>query len=365
MTKPFLLLGWQLSYFTGKTRAHLRYKRIAYTEHPINLWQYLVQAPRKTGAAVMPVLISPEGEWLQDSSVIIDRLEARFPVRSVDPDTPLQWVLDALLEAWADEWWIPAGMHTRWSYPAANWPLFRQEAGAHLLPGWPRWLQDAAARRARSAMHRHLPTVGIVPAQFATIEAWTCQLLGLLDQHFAVHDFLLGGRPGRSDFALLGPFYGHLARDPWPKQELVAPHPHLRRWLERMNFAELPSGEFLPEDAIAATLLPVLQTVFGEFLPWCSGIVEQMAAHVPRPLPGQVWPRSLGSVTVSMAERPFQRAALPYVLWMLQRVQDRYLELPGGSRAAVDDWLQRHGGGVLTSLQFPRLERRGLRVLAT
>ncbi len=38
MTKPFLLRGWQWSYFTGKTRAYLLYKRIAYTEHPSNRW---------------------------------------------------------------------------------------------------------------------------------------------------------------------------------------------------------------------------------------------------------------------------------------------------------------------------------------
>ncbi|MEQ9737473.1 MAG: hypothetical protein RLN67_09620 [Algiphilus sp.] len=32
MTKPFLLYGWQLSYFSGKARAYLRYKLIPFRE---------------------------------------------------------------------------------------------------------------------------------------------------------------------------------------------------------------------------------------------------------------------------------------------------------------------------------------------
>jgi len=362
MPKPFVLLGWQLSYFTGKTRSHLLYKEIPFRERPITFWQYAREAPRRTGAAVMPVLVTPEGEWWQDTTDIIDRLEARFPEPSIQPEGSLQQVLDLLLEAWADEFWIPSAMHTRWTYPEANWELFRREAGQGLLPWAPRFLQNLAAGKARDAMRAHLPGVGIVPTQYATIEIWTGRMLQLLDAHFAEHDFLLGGRPCRADFALVGPFYGHLARDPWPRDHLVAPHAHLRRWLERMKFAAKPVGAFLADDAIAATLLPVLEAVFSEFLGWCAGTAREMNALVPRPAPGATWPRGLAQVEFAMDGKPFKRAAIPYVLWMLQRVQDCLRTLPTAEQERVRTWLADHGGVGVADLQFPRLERAGLRV---
>ena len=362
MSKPFVLLGWQLSYFTGKTRSHLLCKGIPFVERPMTFWQYGREAPRRTGAAVMPVLVTPEGEWWQDTSEIIDRLEARFPSPGIQPAGALQQVLDLLLEAWADEFWIPSAMHTRWTYPEENWDLFRREAGSALLPWAPRFLQDVAAGKARAAMRAHLPGVGIVPAQYATIESWTRRMLGLLDTHFAEHDFLLGGRPCRADFALVGPFYGHLARDPWPRDHLVAPHANLQRWLERMNFAEQPKGEFFPGDAVPPTLLPVLQSVFSEFLGWCAGIAREMNAFTPRPAPGGKWPRGLAQVEFPLDGKPFRRAALPYTLWMLQRVQDKLNAASTADQARIREWLAAQGGAAVAELQFPRIERAGLRV---
>ena len=81
MSKPFTLYGWHLSYFSGKARSYLNYKGIAYREGSLNLYTLMVRNKRKTGVVVMPVLRTPEDEWLQDTSVIIDRLEQRFPPR--------------------------------------------------------------------------------------------------------------------------------------------------------------------------------------------------------------------------------------------------------------------------------------------
>lgn len=364
MTKPYLLLGWELSYFTGKSRSHLLYKRIPFVERPMSLREFAREAPRRTGAAVMPIVVTPEGEWLQDTSVIIDRLEERFPEPSIRPPGPIHQVLDLVLEAWADEWWIPMAMHTRWNYPTENWDLFRREAGSALLPWAPRFLQDLAAGHARRAMHGYLAGVGIIPAQYAQIEDWTRGMLGLLDRHFATQDFLLGGLPTRADFALVGTFRGHLARDPWPRDHLVAPHPALRGWIERMRFDVLPSGGFLPDGEVAPTLQPILAAVFGEFLPWCAGTAQVMNNATRPPAPGQRWPRGMDLVEFPMAGRPFRRAAFPYVLWMLQRAQ-RWLDAqPVSAQGRIREWFQAQGGALALELRFPSLERHGLRVAA-
>jgi len=129
-----------------------------------------------------------------------------------------------------------------------------------------------------------------------------------------------------------------------------------------MQFATAPAGGFLPNDAIPTTLLPVLQGVFNEFLGWCAGTTREMNALNPRPAPGVKWPRGLSQVEFQMDGQPFQRAALPYVLWMLQRVQDCLRSLPAPEQQQVRTWLVDHGGSAVADLQFPRLERAGLRV---
>jgi glutathione S-transferase len=87
---PYILYGWHLSYFTGKARCYLRYKKIPFIEKPVDFYTLTRRIKRHTGAVVMPVVVTPEGEWLQDTSLIIDRLEERFPAKSVVPMRPIQ-----------------------------------------------------------------------------------------------------------------------------------------------------------------------------------------------------------------------------------------------------------------------------------
>lgn len=362
MRERFTLYGWHLSYFTGKVRCYLRYKGIAFKDCAVDLLTLLYRVKKHTGVVVMPVLVTPEGEWWQDSSEIIDRLEARFPARTVIPVTPLQRFTCYLLEAWADEWWIPIAMHTRWSH-AENYLLWDRDAGSALLPYFPRWLKSRAAAYTASAMRRHLPSVGVVPAQFALLDAWAEQMLDQLEVHFSAHEFLLGASPSLADFALAGPFYGHLARDPWPLRELIAPRPYVRAWIERMsNPLALPPPGFLPEDAIAATLLPVLRRVFAEFIPMLEAILVEVNAALPALPSGRALARGLGEIEFPMGHGRFRRAALPYSLWMAQRTLDVYRQMTATEQAGVRSWLQTVGGERLLALQIPRLRRVGLRV---
>ena len=102
------------------------------------------------------------------------------------------------------------------------------DLGPLLLPGFPKFLQRKAAAHPAKAMRSKLQNVGIRPEQQAMMNTWTEHMLDLLEQHFAVQPYLLGGHPTLADFALAGTMYGHLGRDPWPARELIAPRPHLR-----------------------------------------------------------------------------------------------------------------------------------------
>ncbi|MGH8453292.1 MAG: glutathione S-transferase family protein [Nevskiales bacterium] len=363
MSKPYVLYAWHLSYFSGKTRCYLRYKGIPYVEKPIDIYTFSVRIKKKTGAAVMPVVVTPEGEWLQDTSVIIDRLEQRFPEAPVVPATPVQRFAAYLMELWGDEWWIPIAMHTRWSYPE-NYPLFEREGGDHLLPGFPRFLKNRVIAKAANQMRSHKPNVGIVPEQFEMMERWTHDMLDTLDRHFAQLPYLFGDKPSLGDFGLIGTMYGHLGRDPWPKQHMVDPRKNLRAWIDRMAEPPQPrGGHFLPGDHIPETLEPVYRAICREFIPMLEGNIRELRAYLPNhPDDGRPVPRGLGFVEFPMGQGRFRRAALPYTLWMAQRMLDVYRAMPAAEQVAVRTWLQTLGGERLLELDIPRLKRRALRV---
>lgn len=358
--RPWVLHGWHLSYFSGKVRGYLHYKGIDFIDQPMSLYTLAVEGRRRTGVVVMPLLVTPEGEWWQDSSVMIERIERRVPVRPVMPVTPLQQVLSLLLEAWADEWWIPLAMHSRWNY-RENYALFERDAGSALLPRSPQWLQNRAAKEIANRLHGYLEPVGIRPSQYDTMDRWARGQLDLLDAHFRVQRYLFGSRPTLGDFALFGPMYGHLGRDPWPAREWVAPRAALRSWIDRMA-TDRDEGPLVADEHVPPTLQPILQGIAGDFLPLVKGIAAQVGELVLRWPPGKTLPRTLDDVTARMGSAPFARLAMPYTLWMIQRVQDAWRALPADAAQRVQHHFDDFGGGEFLSLAMPRLERRGLRV---
>jgi glutathione S-transferase len=358
---PYVLLGWELSYFTGKVRSYLRYKHIPYVERPIDLVGFRFRARRKSGAAAIPIVITPEGRWIQDSSEILDTLEARFPTRSIVPTTPVQRFVAYLLELWGDEFWIPAGMHTRWSH-TENYELFEREVGAHLLPRMPRVLQDRAAAYAAGKMRQHLPMVGIVPSQMPLLDRWIEDTLDQLDRHFAVHPYLLGARPSIGDFGLVAPLYGHLGRDPWPTRELIAKRPHVRAYIDRMASPPPSTGDYLEGDRIPETLIPIVVSALREMLPMLEATRDAVVRHVASSPKTPIVPRGLDFVSHPLASGIYRRAALPYTLWMLQRMQDAHRRSSGGDQARVRAMLAELGAAGWLDLEVPRVRRVGLRI---
>ena len=109
---PIRVYGVDLSYFTGKLEAYLRYKEIPY--------EFVPTPPGRlgeaTGARQVPALELGDGRFMTDSTPIIAWFERERPDPPVIPTDPLQAFFSRLVEDYADEWlWRPA-MHYRWSY---------------------------------------------------------------------------------------------------------------------------------------------------------------------------------------------------------------------------------------------------------
>lgn len=358
--RPYILMGWELSYYTGKARCYLRHKGVPLQEKGMNLLDFR-KVKKHTSSVVMPAVITPDGDWLQDTAHIIDTLEARHPVRSMTPADPVQQFAARLLETWFDEAWIPPSMHYRWSYPE-NYAQFEREGGDELLPYMPRFLKNRAVAQSAKMLQDFLPGVGVVPDQIAQIEAATIASLDHLEAHFASHDWLLGDRPSMADFGLAGPIYGHLGRDPWPKQHLVGTRPHLAAWLQRVSH---PISDDLPEWAafLPASLDPVFATIAAEFIPRCVATADLVTAHAANPSAKAVLPRGLDEIATPLAGKPFRYRATSFLAWKIQRLQDGVKAMPDRDQQAVRAWADEKGLLPILDVQVPRLGRKGLRVL--
>lgn len=364
MASTYTFWGWHASYFAGKARTYLLYKQVPFVEPTLTLRMLMGPVKRHTGAAAMPAVVTPQGQWVADTSEIIDHFEAAFPARPVVPATPVQRCVSYLLEAWLDEWWIPMAMHSRWTYPEVYETLFQREVGDQLLPGFPRVAKNLAVGRVAQMLRGMCPRVGIRPEQYDWINRWSEDMLDLLQAHLAVHPYLLGSRPSLADFALAGPLYGHLGRDPWPAREWIAPRPAVRAWIDRMARppADADAGSLLAHDAIPETLVPVLRVLLPEFGALVEGINSQVVALARTWPRGKTLPRGLDDVCVPTRQGMFCRNALPYTLWMVQRLQDVHRALPAPDQARVREAFAGWGSARLLDLPVPRLERRALRV---
>ena len=362
MSGRYTLYGWELSFYSGKLRAYLRYKDIDFRErHPTLLGMRRIR--KKVGAMVMPVLVTPGGEWLQDTSHIIDVLEARHPQAPVVPETPRQRLAASLLEAWGDEFWLAPAMHYRWNFPENFQQIFRPEGGDNLLPFAPRFVKNRVVTSGANAMRRLCPGLGVRPEQQDLIERWSEIHCDALEAHFAVHDYLLGGRPSLGDFGLIGPLYAHLGRDPYPRRTLIEPRPHLAAWIARMQQPVPCSGAFLPDDTVPESLAPLFASVFGEFWPQLQKTQALVAAAVADLAPGRGLPRSMDEISVPYANGTLRMHARPFSLWMAQRALDVYGNLDSPGRDSVDAWLETVGGTEMDRLRIqPRLDRLALRV---
>ena len=343
------LIGAEASYYTGKARAYLRWKGVPFEEMLATRDVYREIIIPRTGVRYIPVLLTPDGAAVQDTTEIIDWVEAKVPGPSVYPEGPLQRMVALLLEIYGDEWLVLPAMHYRWSF-AENREFVLREFGETVVPAGTREEQIAAGEQLSAPFSGSLPLLGVTPETIPAIEAWTLALLDQLNAHFSAHPFLLGTQPSIGDFGLMGPLYAHLGRDPYPARLLRGRAPRLVAWIERMNAPEPVGGAFLPDDAIPGTLLPILTRMFSEHLPVLRDSAEQLAVWLDAN-PGATIPRGIGAHRFRIGEIEGQRVVFPYTVWMFQRAVDHLAGLAGEARRRVEAFLEAHGG--LEALRAP------------
>lgn len=272
--------GLDLSYFTGKFEAYLRFKRIAHERVEISARSF-EWIGKKTGVRQMPALEYPNGRWMTDTTPMILALEGEHPDRSILPPDPAMRFLVRLLEDYADEWlWRPA-LHYRWSFePDAR--LMSHRIAAEMLHDVPapfflkRWLIK------RRQLRRYVWGDGITSATRGHVEAIYLRNLAALQTIFAKRPFLLGARPCLADFGFFASMFRHFGLDPTPARIMRDTAPSVYEWLGRMwNGGALddlgPWPESTPDD-----LQPFWQEIETCYLPYLAANAEAHAKGLKR-----------------------------------------------------------------------------------
>lgn len=339
----FRYYGAPISYFSAKVRPALSYKNIYHAEILASPRVYREVILPRTGLAFIPVLVTPEGETLQDTSDILDALERRIPYPALYPASPVQRLVAYILEIYADEFMLLPAMHYRWSFPESEAKV-RGDFAA--LGGDP-----VAAGGFADRMKGSLPLLGISASTAPAIESHTRELLDLLSSQLMDHAFLLGGRMSLADCALMGPLFGHLYQDAAPGKLLRETAPLVCHWIERVNHPDPDEkGEWLPGDELAPALRELLCLVGADAVPVILDTVRAFESWADARSAGLAEPpRAVGSHQTALRGVEFERFTSAYTLWMLQRVLDAYRGLTPVERAGVERELAGSGCEALLS----------------
>jgi glutathione S-transferase len=325
VTTPYRIFGIELSPYSVKVRSYYRYKGIPHewvVRHMGNMDEFQKHAK----LPLIPLVITPDGAGLQDSTPILEQMEQRFPEPALQPRDAALGFLSALIEEYADEWGNKPMFHFRWWYPPDQKSAAERIARAN-LPGA---ADDAVQKLAASLEQRMIPRLRFVGSNQSTkeqIEASFRRQLAILEAHLAARPYLFGGRPCLADFGLFAQLY-ECSIDPTPGAQMRRSAPRTLAWIQRM-LAPKPQGDFEPWSALAATLEPLLaQEVAGLFLPWSTANARALAAEQ-------------AEFEVSLEGHPFQQQTQKYHARSLAALKQRYAKV--ADKSALDPVLARTG----------------------
>jgi glutathione S-transferase len=321
MADGYRIIGAEMSPYSVKVRSYFRYKAIP---HQWILRNAASQAEYEKYAKmpIIPLVVTPDGTGIQDSTPIIDRIEKLYPVPSIHPDDTIANFISALVEEFGDEWGNKWMFHYRWArdvdqISSAGRIARMRDAKAGEQE------HTAFAGQVRARMVDRVWFVGSNAVTAPQIEAGFLDMLRLLDSHLAERPYLFGRRPALGDFGLWGQIY-QMWTDPTAGAIISGGATHVLDWVHRMLWPKA-EGDFETWSTLAPTLMPILtQQVGRQFMPWTCANEKALAEareEFSVALGEKIWTqkpqkyhaRSLGMLRVKYAAVP-NKAALDPVL---------------------------------------------------
>ena len=325
MANEYRIFGSELSPYSVKVRSYFRYKRIPH--------EWIVRSSRNEDEfrkhaklPLIPLVVTPQGDALQDSTPIIEHFERLHPEPSVRPRDAALAFLSALIEEYADEWVNKPMFHYRWFYEADG-----RSAAERIVRSVMPQLADGeiggAVEAVKGRMIPRLKFVGSSPETKAQIEASLLSLVSILEAHLGRRPYLFGGRPAFGDFVLFAQLY-ECSSDPTPGAMLREKGPRVLAWIERM-LEPRAEGDFESWPALKDTLTPLLRDqIAGVFLPWSHANASALAA-------GQK------EFSMTLGGKPYSEETQKYHAKSLAVLRARYAAV--GDKSVLDPILDETG----------------------
>lgn len=329
--------------YTRKMLALLRYRHIPYRfmirpHGPVPGYP----APK---VELLPTFYLPGAdgalEAVVDSSPLIRRFEREYQGRSVLPDDPVLGFIDAMLEDFADEWLTKAMFHYRWAF-APDIAM-----AASILPRWNALTADdeTAAKLGAFFSKRQIDrlyVVGSNPQTGPIIEANYVKFLDALNAHLAQHPFLMGARPGASDFGVFGQLTQLTHFDPTPSALTLARCPRVYAWVDVMedlsghdvNEGGGDESGWFTRATLPETLKSLLRLFGTAYLPLLIANAAALDAG------GKTFETEIDGTPWRQDTNPYQAKCL---LWL----RHAFADLPESDRKPVADLLEETGCGAL------------------
>ena len=308
------LYGSEMSMFTAKVRPAFGRKGLRMVEQLATdaRWN---EAEARTGNRMIPIVFTPEGECVQDSSVILDLLEARHPEIPIEAPDPVVRLLGRIFEIFHDEWMPMLAIYFRWIKPQA---VGEGKARAVAMSGDPR-----NGERGLATIGGYAPFFGIDENTIPAIERVYLELLDALEGHLEATPYLLGEVPSIADFSLCGAGHAHLYLDHEPHRIMWERAPRVTHWMMRVvNADPFEGGDWMDPEAPAEGLRALLATTGGLAGDYLADVARALAEPMSAVEIGKRLPRAVGVHRTRVGGVETNRATTPYTLWMLQRVRD-------------------------------------------
>ena len=271
----YVLWGANWSLYTAKVRPYLIKKRIDYVEvcpsHP-HFNDHIIPT---VGYFTVPVLETPEGEIIADSTRILEHLETKFPDPPMLPEDKALAALAYLIHCFGSEGMHKSAMYQRWNTSYENRLFARNEFKR--TTATPEIAETFAV-----SMRSYLPVLGIGHDHSIdmAVEKSIDALYDSLNTHFLKYPYILGGLPSLADYGLMGPLYAHHGRDISSNNRMKVNAPAVYRWVENMLRPPIVDQEnwhvpqeYFSVDELPDTLQAFLKLIGKEYIPEVRAVI--------------------------------------------------------------------------------------------
>jgi len=302
------LIGLEMSPYTLKVRSYLRYKQIPFdwitrTRKNEALFQKYARVQ------LIPLVLFSDDDAMQDSTPIIERLEAEHPEPSIHPGEPAARFVSELLEEFGDEWCNKLMFQYRWG-PKEDARSAAKRITASMLTGFP-W-KALRPIMVPFMIRRMVPRMAFAGANATNaphLERSWFRTVELLEAHLERHPYLFGGRPAFADFGIWGNL-NQAYSDPTCGRHLTRNAPAVVRWIEQMD-SPTAQGDFESLTTLLPSLRPLLEEqVAGRFLPWSVANARALEAGEQQ-------------TTLEFDGLPYAQKTFKYHAWSLEQLKKK------------------------------------------